>query len=260
MAEVPNVVERPSPALPEVPTRITAEQIIAGLLLVFALGYAQGVLAPLTMSLLASLALAPLVRGLSRVLPRWLASAVVVVGITAAIGVTAYVLSDEVAAFSRRLPTIVRDVRSAVQSASPRQGLLRQLQQAVSELENSAQPAAPVDATKVTIVEPVDVQRGVLSGARSLGAYLGQAIMMLFLIYFLLASGDMFKQKLVKLSSRRLSQRKITLQMIDEINTKIGRFIFYQAWSGLLVGVATWWRLPGSVSAMRACGAWPPAS
>lgn len=258
MTEVPNVVERPSPALPEVPTRITAEQVIAGLLLVFALGYARGVLAPLTMSLLASLALAPLVRGLSRVLPRWLASAVVVVGITAAIGVTAYVLSDEVAAFSRRLPTIVRDVRSAVQSASPRQGLLRQLQQAVSELENSAQPAAPVDATKVTIVEPVDVQRGVLSGARSLGAYLGQAIMMLFLIYFLLASGDMFKQKLVKLSSRRLSQRKITLQMIDEINTKIGRFIFYQAWSGLLVGVATW--LAFAWIGVRYAGLWGVAA
>jgi predicted PurR-regulated permease PerM len=149
-------------------------------------------------------------------------------------------------------------VRNAVQSASPRQGLLRQLQQAVSELESSAEPVAPVDATKVTIVEPVDVQRGVLSGARSLGAYLGQAIMMLFLIYFLLASGEMFKEKLVKLSSRRLSQRKITLQMIDEINTKIGRFIFYQAWSGLLVGVATW--LAFAWIGVRYAGLWGVAA
>jgi predicted PurR-regulated permease PerM len=50
----------------------------------------------------------------------------------------------------------------------------------------------------------------------------------------------MFKQKFVKLSGDRLSQRKVTLQMIDEMIEQIGQFIFYQFWSGLLVGVLTW--------------------
>ncbi len=258
MADESTAPETPPAALPEMPTRITAEQVIAVLLLLFALSYARGVLAPLMLALLGSLALAPPVRVLSRVIPRWVASAVVVVGITAAFGFAAYVLSDEVAAFSRRLPTIVRDVRGAVQSASPRQGLLRQLQQAVSEFERSTEPVAAGNATPVTIVEPVDVQRGVISGARSIGGYLGQGVMMLFLVYFLLASGEMFKQKLVKLSSQRLSQRKITLQMIDEINIKIGRFVFYQAWSGLLVGVATW--LAFSWMGVRYAGLWGVAS
>jgi predicted PurR-regulated permease PerM len=247
-----------SAALPEVPTQITAHQVIALLLLIFALGYGRGVLAPLVLSLLAALALAPPVRQLSRAMPRWFASAIVVVGISAGIGLTAYLLSDEVTAFSRRLPTIVRDIRAAVQSASPRQGLIRQLQQAVSELESSADAIAPTDTTKVTIVEPMDVQRGMLTGARSIGGYLGQALMMLFLIYFLLASGEMFKQKLVKLSSQRLSQRKITLQMIEEINLKIGRFVFYQAWSGLLVGVATW--LAFTWIGVRYAGLWGVAA
>jgi predicted PurR-regulated permease PerM len=258
MADERNGNDKPAAALPEVPTKLTAHQVIACLLLLFALSYAKGVLAPLMLALLAALALAPPVRMLSRVVPRWLASAVVVIGLTAGIGFTAYLLSDEVAAFSRRLPTIVRDLRHAVQSASPRQGLLRQLQQAVSELEQSAGPAAPTNATPVTIVEPVDVQRGVLSGARSVGGYLGQGLMMLFLIYFLLASGEMFKQKLVKLSSQRLSQRKITLQMIEEINTKIGRFVFYQAWSGLLVGVLTW--LAFTWLGVRYAGLWGVAA
>jgi predicted PurR-regulated permease PerM len=259
MSDEPKAPDKPQAALPVVPTRITAEQVIACLLLLFACGYAKGVLGPLMLSLLASLALAPPVRALSRALPRWLAAAVVVVGITVAIGFTAYVLSDEVAALGRRLPTIVRDVREAVQSASPRQGLLRQLQQAVSELEQSAGAATtPANATPVTIVEPVDVQRGMLSGARSVGSYLGQGVMMLFLVYFLLASGEMFKQKLVKLSSQRLSQRKITLQMIEEINTKIGRFVFYQAWSGLLVGVLTW--VAFSWLGVRYAGLWGVAA
>jgi len=231
--------EKPA-SLATVPTRITANQVIACLLLLFALRYARGVLAPLMVAALVGLALATPVRALSRLVPRWLASAAVVMFIGAAFGTTAYLLSDQVTAFSRRLPSLVREVRSAVLSASPRQGLLRQLQQAVSELERTTASPRPSGSTPVTIVEPVDVQRGVLSGARQLANYLGQGVMMLFLVYFLLASGDMFKQKLVKLGGPRLSERKITLQMIEEVNTKIGRFVFYQAWSGVLVGLLTW--------------------
>jgi predicted PurR-regulated permease PerM len=195
MADPKDEGAKPAASLPVVPTRITANQVIACLLLLFALRYAEGVLAPLMLALLGSLALAPPVRALSRVVPRWMASAVVVVVIASAFGVTAYLLSDEVTAFSRRLPSLVRDVRAAVASASPRQGLLAQLQQAVSELERTTERPSPGGATPVTIVEPVDVQRGMLTGARSLASYLGQGVMLLFLVYFLLASGDMFKQK-----------------------------------------------------------------
>jgi len=258
MAETKDEGARPGASLPVVPTRITANQVIACLLLLFALRYAQGVLAPLMLALLGSLALAPPVRVLSRLVPRWIASAVVVTLIATAFGTTAYLLSDEVATFSRRLPSLVRDIRSAVQSASPRQGLLAQLQQAISELERTTERPSSGGATPVTIVEPVDVQRGVLSGARSGANYLAQGVMLLFLVYFLLASGDMFKQKLVKLGGVRLSQRKITLQMIEEINTKIGRFIFYQAWSGILVGLLTW--LVFSWLGVRYAGLWGVAA
>lgn len=240
MAEPASENQEPVATVAEVPTTITAGQVIAALLTIFALRYAQGVLAPLLVAILASVALAPPVRWLSRVLPRALASAIVVLTLAGLIGLAAYSLSDEVSAFSKRLPGIVREVRAAVVSASPRQGLIRQLQQAITELEKAAQSQAPPNATPVTIVEPVDVQQQLMAGARSIGGYLAQAILMLFLIYFLLASGDLFKIKLVKLSGRRLSERKVTLQMIDEITTKIGRFVFYQVWSGALVGVVTW--------------------
>lgn len=239
MAE-PAVAEKPV-VLPQVPTSITATQVIAVILALAACRYARDVLAPLLLGVLAALALAPLVRGLTRVLPRSIAAAVVVISIAAAFGFTVWVLSDEIAAFSRRLPSIVRDVRGAIQSASPRQSLLRQLQQAVTELEQTAgPPAKPANATPVTIVEGVDVQRSVMSGARTAASYGSTAILLLFLIYFLLAEGELFKEKLVKISGERLSQKKVTVQMIDEITDKISRFVFYQFWSGLLVGVVTW--------------------
>lgn len=239
MAESPEN-RQPVATVAKVPTQITAAQVIAVLLTIVALRYAQGVLAPLLVAVLASVALAPLVRVLSKVVPRALASAIVVLGIAALIGLTAYSLSDEVSTFSKRLPGIVREVRAVIVSASPRQGLIRQLQQAITELEKTTASEAPSNVTPVTIVEPVDVQQQLMAWAGSIGSYLAQGILMLFLIYFLLASGELFKDKLVKLSGDRLSQRRVTLQMIDEITAKIGRFVFYQVWSGALVGVVTW--------------------
>jgi predicted PurR-regulated permease PerM len=222
------------------PTQITATQVIAVILTLAAARYSRDVLAPIVLALLAAMALAPLVRGLSRIIPRGVAAAIVVITIAGAFGVTAWMLSDQVAAFSRRLPSILREVRGAVQSASPRQSLLRQVQQAVTELEQTAVPAKPTHVTPVTIVETVDVQRQVMAYARSGGTYLTTAILLLFLIYFLLSEGEMFKEKLVRLSGERLSQKRVTVQMIDEIIGKIGRFIFYQFWSGVLVGTVTW--------------------
>src|SRR5215213_5747781 len=159
VAETPETVEKPAAVIPEVPTRMTAPQVIAAILILAACRYASGVLAPLLAALLLAVALAPIVKTFSRVMPRWLASAIVVIGIASAFGLTAWALSDEVSEFSKRLPSLVREIREAIQSASPRQSLLRQLQQAVTELEQTTTAAKPTDATPVTIVEATDVQR-----------------------------------------------------------------------------------------------------
>ncbi len=62
------------------PTQITATQVIALILALAACRYASGVLAPLLFAVMAALALAPLVKALARVIPRWIAAAIVVIG------------------------------------------------------------------------------------------------------------------------------------------------------------------------------------
>ena len=241
MAEA-EAVDRPPAQLPEVPGTITAAQIIALLLSLAALRYGREFLVPLLVAILAAVALAPPVHLLARAMPRWLAAAIVVLGIATAVGAATWMLWDDATAFTRRLPAIVRDIRGSIQSASPRQSLIRQLQQAVSELEQTATPpkAQQSNATPVTIVESVDVQQQMMTGARRAGNFVMEAILLLFLVYFLLATGDVFKRKFVKLSGDRFAQRKVTQQMIDEITTKIGRYVFYMFWSGALVGTTTW--------------------
>ena len=244
----------PVPSIPVVPTSVTSSQVIATLLLVAALDVGEGFFAPVTLAILASIALVPPVRWLSRLMPRALAAAVVVLAIAGLAVVTAYSLTDEAAGLVRELPGLVRQVRQVVTSASPREGVIRQLQQAVSELERSTQAPAVSGTAKVTIVEPTDVQWGVMAGTRRGAEVLGEVVLLLFFVYFLLASGDLFRLKFVKLGGERLSQKKVTVQMMDEITTLIGRFVFYQAWSGALVGVLTW--LSFSALGVRYAGLW----
>jgi predicted PurR-regulated permease PerM len=78
-------------------------------------------------------------------------------------------------------------------------------------------------------------------GAMALGS---QAVMILFLSYFLLVSDDLYKRKLVKIMPT-LSKKKITVQIVDEIGTQIERFMLVQVFTSLIVAVATsialWW-------------------
>ena len=69
--------------------------------------------------------------------------------------------------------------------------------------------------------------------------------MILFLAYFLLVTGDLYKRKLVKIAGPTLSKKKVTVQILDEINQQIESFIKVQFLTSAIVAVATgaalWW-------------------
>jgi predicted PurR-regulated permease PerM len=71
-------------------------------------------------------------------------------------------------------------------------------------------------------------------------SFLSLAVMVLFLTYFLMVSGDAFRRKLVKLSGPTLSRKKITVQLLNEINDQIQRYLLIQAFTSILVGIASW--------------------
>ena len=66
-----------------------------------------------------------------------------------------------------------------------------------------------------------------------------RSLIVLFVTLFLLASGDTFRRKMVKLAGPRLSQKKITVQALDEISVHIQRFLFVQLATSVVVGVAS---------------------
>jgi len=79
--------------------------IIAVVTGVTALYLASGLFIPIVLTLLVTAALEPFVRGVERIgVPRWLASAIAVVGLIAALGGGTYALSDDLTAAINQLP------------------------------------------------------------------------------------------------------------------------------------------------------------
>jgi predicted PurR-regulated permease PerM len=64
--------------------------------------------------------------------------------------------------------------------------------------------------------------------------------MVAFLTYFLLLSGDIFKRKLVRLAGPTLARRKITVHIMDDINSSIQNYMFMLLITNAMVGVLTW--------------------
>jgi predicted PurR-regulated permease PerM len=87
---------------------------------------------------------------------------------------------------------------------------------------------------------PVNITSYVMWGSLSLAAAAMQVLLILFLAYFLLASGDLYKRKLVKIVGPSLSRKKITVQILEDIDRQISTFLFIQVATSAAVGIATW--------------------
>lgn len=220
---------------------------IATILVVAGLRAAAGFLVPLVFGIVLALTFAPVVRRLERVMARWVASALVVVTVVGGLGGFAYAMSDEASMAVAGLPAATRSLRQTLRGlVRGGEGTLSQLQSAAKELqrtanENSESPTTPSGVTPVQVVEPpVDFNNFVWFGSQGVLTFLGSLALIAFLVYFLLASGDLFKRKLVRLSGERLSQRRITVQVIDQIGERVGKAMLHLLFAGVLVGVATW--------------------
>jgi len=101
-------------------------------------------------------------------------------------------------------------------------------------------PAPVAGVTRVVVERPAfNVRDYMWSGTLGLFAFFGQTLVVVFVTLFLLASGDTFRRKMVKLAGPRLSQKKITIQALDEVSQQIQRYLLVQLATSVVVGVAT---------------------
>jgi predicted PurR-regulated permease PerM len=250
-AEGRTKADPPEPAAAvEGPTdvRSLALTVLAVIASVVMLQYAQVVIIPIVLGILISHALEPLVARLERLkVVRPLAAALVLAAVVGTGGTLLYQLRYQATEIIEQLPDAARRLRRIIEGDGRKTGstAIEQVQKAANELERAANAAAPVQTPgnppRVQVAEPpVRVAQYVVWGSLSVFAGVMQAVMILFLSFFLLASGDLYRRKLVKIAGPSLEKKKVTLQILREIDYQIEQFLIVQLFTSLLVGVATW--------------------
>jgi predicted PurR-regulated permease PerM len=227
--------------------RTAALTVLAVVATVLLLQYAQSMIIPIVLAVLISYALEPLVvRLVAWRVPRPVAAAVVLLALTAAGATMIYSLRSEAAALVEQLPQAARRIRHLVENDQPATpSAIEQVQKAATELEKAASAAAPLpQASGVQRVQvdtpPFNVGDYLMWGSMGIAAAVGQLVLIFFLVYFLLASGDLYRRKLVKIAGPSLEKKRVTLQILSEISRQIERFLVVQVFTSVVVAVATW--------------------
>lgn len=232
-----------------VDVRSASFAVLAVLASVFMLHWAQPVLVPLLLGLVFSYALAPLVRRLERWrIPRAIGAALVLMAVIGAIGGTALGLRDDATAFVESLPEAAQKIRREMRAnRNQPETAIDKVQKAATELEKAATESSAAAAkpergvTRVQIERPrFSIHDYLLTQMPAMASALAQATVVVFLTFFLLASGDNFRRKMVTLAGPTFARRKITLQALDEITDQVQRYLRVQVLISVLVGVATW--------------------
>ena len=231
-----------------VDVRSASLAVLAVLASLYVLNWASAVFVPLLLGLTFSYALTPLVNRLVRLhLPRTMAAALLLVSILSGVGTLAWALSDDAVSMVESLPSVAQKLRRGIadQRNKGAGGTIEKVQKAATELERAADDAAtPAPArsvTKVQIEQPkFNLKDYLWTGTLGLMGAVGQAMVVLFVTFFLLASGDTFRRKMVKIAGPTFGQKRLTLQALDEIDVQIQRYLMVQVFTSALVGLATW--------------------
>jgi predicted PurR-regulated permease PerM len=253
----------PDESKPIIVVRNLALTVMAALAVMLVLQYAQSVLVPIVLGVLISYGLAPFVGALNRLrIPRAFGAAVAVTLVVGGLGLGIYTLSDQAMAIVTDIPTAAQRIRDRVRSHRTNSGgALEKVQRAATEIDRAAQEASTPSAAerelaaterkntgvqKVEVVQPPFRASDYLwSGGVGLLGFSGQFVLVLFLVYFFLVTGDLYKRKLVKIGGSTLSEKKITVQILDDINLQIESFMRVQVFTSVVVAVATgialWW-------------------
>jgi predicted PurR-regulated permease PerM len=250
MANQNSEVSEPPRMLSHTPVdvRSIALVVLATLASIYMLRWAQDIFIPIMVALLFSYALSPVVNWLAlHSIPRAVGSALLVVGILAGAGASAYSLSDDANKLVELLPVAALRLHDSVRSPSGKhENTLATVQRAAIQIEQAAEESTQATPTRrgvqrVQIEKPrFDIKDHLWSGTMGLLGTLAQIGMVALITFFLMASGDRFRRKLLKLTGPALSTKRITLQALNQIHDQIQRYMLVQLFTSTIVGIATW--------------------
>lgn len=220
--------------------------VLAAIAVIAALYFARAFFVPLLIGILISYTLRPLVDRLQKFrIPCAIAAAMVLGTLVGGASWIAYSLSDEAAVMLETLPDSARKLRQNLRidrSAAPT--VLQNVQAAADELQGVAADAARkpgLRATPTPVTGEISWLRDYAAAqAALLVSVVAQTPIVILLAYFLLASGDHFRRKLLQVVGSSLSRKKDALHILEEIDAQIQRFLLVTLAANTLIAISTW--------------------
>jgi len=223
--------------------------LLAVLAAIFVLRWASAIFIPLMLGVMISYALTPFVNLMHKWrIPRAIGAAILLLGLLGGAGSLVYSLRDDASKLIETLPDAAHKFYlTQLKDRGTSAGAMENMQKTATKLEQVAKetgppaPDTPRGVTRVQIEKPkLNIKDYLWMGTKGAVAFASQLIMVLFLAYFMLASGDSFRRKLVKIAGPTLGRKKITLRVLDKISEQVQRYLMVQIFTSILVGVATW--------------------
>lgn len=240
-----HAIERSTTHRIHVDARGVSLSIIATVAFLFALQESQKFLIPMLFGIFIAYTLNPVVCWLERLrLPRVIGATVVMLILMGAMAGATNTLTTEFESIMQSLPELSHKLsRVLARNPTGQPSTIQRMQAAATEIESAtaggktvsrAPPPAAVAAPSLRISDLL------LAGSMGAAGMLGEAVVVLFLVFFLLLSGDTFKRKLVKLTGPSLSNKKITVHILDDINTSIQKYMFMLLVTNSLLTILMW--------------------
>jgi predicted PurR-regulated permease PerM len=233
--------------------RSNAIWILALLAIIVFLRWAQAVLIPITFAVLFSYALTPVVDMLERnaKLPKAIGAALTLALILGAAGAGLSFLQPEALDILGIVPRATQKISVALR-ADPHapSGAFAIIQRAAGEIEKAANSNA---SSAANAAPGFRIRDYLLLGSVGVAAGIAQVFVIVALVYFLLIAGDTFRRSLMRVTGDSLSKKKITIHMLDEIDTQIQRYLLAQMATSALFGIvagliASWFGLDGALT------------
>lgn len=178
---------------------------------------ARSVLLPLTLAILFAFLLRPVVRLLGRIhVPALPAAALVLMVLLAGLGYAISTLSDPALQWIEKAPATFQKVGSALEDMiTP----VRKATRTAEELRRIT--GTNRGKTELTVKSGPGLTETILQGMRE---FLAQGTVMLILLFFILASGDMFVLKLMKLYRSEQEKQQVA-EIVREVEHSISRYL-----------------------------------
>jgi predicted PurR-regulated permease PerM len=195
--------------------------------------FARSLLLPVILALLLSLILSPAVRALKRMLvPEPIGAAAVVAGLTAILVWGLVQLFEPASDWLAKMPQIAEQVERKL---STLRRSVEQVSDAAAKVEALTTVEAETNRPAQVVAKPPSLLSRVVSGTQNAVVAAGATIV---LLYFILASGDLFMRKLVRVLPT-LEDKKTAVAVARTIQSAIAHYLFTITCINLGLGVAT---------------------